>query len=310
MVTSSRAFYPKSGTTSGTFAAGNHHHAGSDVDSGTVAYARLPVGTTANTVAAGDTTVNLTGAQTVAGVKTFSSEPVAPSIQVTGITGAVNPGRFVGVTTSGAPSTGTFAVGDFVVSQNGQMFVCVVAGSPGTWVYPRDATNLLASGEETMARDMATQSMGANTGNLYLSYGTFRKSESTTQVRITTFTTAAAATPSLVRIGLYTIASDGAGTLVASIASDTTLFAAASTTYTKSWTTPYSKVAGQRYALGVLVVTATTAPTLCGAPLPRGTEPAAAPKLCAFLGSQTDLPSSFTDASLSNTSSRFYGVVA
>lgn len=55
-MTSSRAFYPKSGTTSGTFAAGNHHHAGSDVDSGTVAYARLPTGTTSSTVATGDHT--------------------------------------------------------------------------------------------------------------------------------------------------------------------------------------------------------------------------------------------------------------
>ncbi len=267
-------------------------------------------GTTAGTFAAGDTVVRLTGAQTVAGVKTFSSEPVAPSGKVTGTTGAPNAGRFVGVTTSGAPTSGTYAVGDFCVSQNGQMFVCVTAGTPGTWVTPRDLTNLLTSGEETMARDMATSSMGTVTQNMYLSYGTFRKSESTTAARITTFTTAAAATPTLVRIGLYTIASDGAGTLVASTANDTTLFAAASTTYTKSWQVAYSKVAGQRYAMGVLVVTSATAPTLCGAAMPRGTEAAAAPKLCAFLGSQSDLPSSFTDASLSATASRFYGVVA
>lgn len=44
------------GTTSGTVAAGNHTHAGSAIDSGTVAYARLPTGTAASTVAIGDHT--------------------------------------------------------------------------------------------------------------------------------------------------------------------------------------------------------------------------------------------------------------
>jgi hypothetical protein len=42
------------GTTSSTVAIGNHGHAGSDISSGTVAYARLPVGTAVSTVAAGD----------------------------------------------------------------------------------------------------------------------------------------------------------------------------------------------------------------------------------------------------------------
>lgn len=49
-------------------------------------------------------------------------------------TGVAAVGRFAGVTTSGAPSTGTFLQGDFVVDQTGQMYVCTTAGSPGTWV--------------------------------------------------------------------------------------------------------------------------------------------------------------------------------
>lgn len=40
----------------GTYAAAAHSHAGADVTSGTVAYGRLPVGTAASTVAAGDHT--------------------------------------------------------------------------------------------------------------------------------------------------------------------------------------------------------------------------------------------------------------
>lgn len=57
-----------------------------------------------------------------------------PFFAPTGLTGATNPARFVGGTnSSNAPVTGTFAVGDFVVSQNGEIFVCTTAGSPGTW---------------------------------------------------------------------------------------------------------------------------------------------------------------------------------
>lgn len=49
------------------------------------------------------------------------------------LTGATAATRYVGGTTSGAPASGTFAVGDFVVVQNGHIFVCTMAGTPGTW---------------------------------------------------------------------------------------------------------------------------------------------------------------------------------
>src|ERR1035437_557139 len=49
------------------------------------------------------------------------------------LTGAVAATRYVGGTASGAPSTGTFAVGDFVIDQIGKVWVCTSAGSPGTW---------------------------------------------------------------------------------------------------------------------------------------------------------------------------------
>lgn len=49
------------------------------------------------------------------------------------LAGAVAATRYVGGTTSGAPASGTFAVGDFVVTQDGSIYICTVAGSPGTW---------------------------------------------------------------------------------------------------------------------------------------------------------------------------------
>lgn len=51
-----------------------------------------------------------------------------------GLTGATASTRYVGGTTSGSPTSGTFAVGDFVIAQDGYVWICVTAGSPGGWV--------------------------------------------------------------------------------------------------------------------------------------------------------------------------------
>ena len=51
-----------------------------------------------------------------------------------GMTGATAASRYVGATASGAPTTGTFAVGDWIIDQTGKIYVATVAGSPGTWV--------------------------------------------------------------------------------------------------------------------------------------------------------------------------------
>ncbi len=49
------------------------------------------------------------------------------------LTGATQAARFVGATASGAPASGTFAVGDVVVARDGKVWVCTSAGTPGTW---------------------------------------------------------------------------------------------------------------------------------------------------------------------------------
>jgi hypothetical protein len=64
---------------------------------------------------------------------TFSTEVTAPDFKPTGLSGATAATRFVGGTASVAPTTGTFAVGDYVITQNGSLYVCTTAGSPGTW---------------------------------------------------------------------------------------------------------------------------------------------------------------------------------
>jgi len=55
------------------------------------------------------------------------------AIGATGLPGATAASRHAGATTSGAPTSGTFAVGDYIIDQTGAMYVCTVAGTPGTW---------------------------------------------------------------------------------------------------------------------------------------------------------------------------------
>lgn len=61
------------------------------------------------------------------------SDDAAPAFTATGLTGATAPSRWVGGTASGAPASGTFGAGDFVVDTSGDVWVCTAAGSPGTW---------------------------------------------------------------------------------------------------------------------------------------------------------------------------------
>lgn len=172
---------------------------------------------------------------------------------------------------------------------------------------PLVASYQLSSGEAVLDRIIGAQSTSVTTtsGVLALSYFVATKTETITQVRMASGGTAAGATPTLVRIGIWPAASDGSlSTLLASCASDTALFAAATTVYTKTLSSSFSKVAGTRYACGVLVVTAAAAPSLTG----YGAASTAtagwdlAPRMAAVVNSQTDLPSTVAVGSLATTS--------
>ncbi|XTP37072.1 hypothetical protein ACORG1_13020 [Mycobacterium sp. TJFP1] len=169
----------------------------------------------------------------------------------------------------------------------------------------------LTTGEATMSRNYVS-STACSTGNemLRLTYFTARKTETINSVRVPTGGTAAAATPTLCRIGIYSVDGSGNLTLVASTANDTALFAASNTAYTKTLSSPFSKVAGTRYAVGVLVVTGGTAPTLTGQSALHTGEGDQAPKLFSTVLSQTDLPASVSAGSIGATGHRHYVVLA
>lgn len=80
-----------------------------------------------------------------------------PYLSPLGLTGATQASRYVGATTSGAPTSGTFAKGDFVIDYTATIWVCTAAGTPGTWaptasqdVVNRSATATATLGEVTV----------------------------------------------------------------------------------------------------------------------------------------------------------------
>lgn len=169
----------------------------------------------------------------------------------------------------------------------------------------------LTSGESTMPRGQVSSS-GVQVGSsqsLRLSYFMAKKTEVVTQIRLITGGTAAAATPTLCRAGIYSEAANGDLTLVGSFANDTALFAGASTVYTKTLTASFTKTAGVRYAVGILVVTATTLPQFTGQTALNTTEATSAPRLTAAVSGQSDLPSSVANASLAGSGSRIYAAM-
>ena len=83
-----------------------------------------------NNAITGSGTINLTGTGTGSVGGTFT----ATALIASGLTGATQASRYVGATTSGAPASGTFAVGDFSIARDGAIWVCTGAGTPGTWV--------------------------------------------------------------------------------------------------------------------------------------------------------------------------------
>lgn len=65
---------------------------------------------------------------------TFGTSISTPAVGVTGLTGAVNASAYIGAVNGAAPTTGAHNVGDYVVDRTtGGFWVCVTAGTPGTW---------------------------------------------------------------------------------------------------------------------------------------------------------------------------------
>lgn len=185
---------------------------------------------------------------------------------------------------------------------NGQILVPDSSQSSGFRYSARDYDSLTA-GEFIPPRNRMTgNGIAVATGTLYLTYFTADKTETISTLTVWTGATQAAATPTLCRMGVYSVAANGDLTLAASTPNDTSLFAAQNTAYAKGVSVALSKVAGQRYAHALLITSSTTMPTFHGVQLPA-TSPTnsivmLAPAICGRVTSQTDLPSPISAASV------------
>lgn len=188
--------------------------------------------------------------------------------------------------------------------------VTIDATDPQNPVVVVPGPDALTTGEASSDRRLQNQSFTMTSGVLRLSYFTAQKTETITQLRMSSATTAAGATPTLVKMFVYTV--DGAGdmTLVGVTANDTSLFATINTAYTRSLVGSFSKTRGSRYATGTLVVTGAAAPTIAGnQPTFAASEAAMAPRIAGALTAQTDVPASITAASLTNATAGPYVVL-
>lgn len=166
--------------------------------------------------------------------------------------------------------------------------------------------DVLTSGEASMMRAEVIGTVTMSSGNMRIRYFTARKTETITQVKVSVGATAAGATPTLIRVGIWT--ADAAGALLSQVAAttnDTTLLATINADSTKSLASSWAKTAGTRYAVGFLVVTGATAPVLWGSSI-SNTIAGHSPKMGGIMSSQADLPASAASGSVADSGNMPY----
>jgi hypothetical protein len=160
------------------------------------------------------------------------------------------------------------------------------------------SSHAIVTGEANTTREALTSSI-LTSGSVFIKYFTATKTETITNTN--TYTTATGTGPTLCRVGVYTVAGNGDLTFLVGTTSDTTLWNAANAKFTKALSASWSKVKGTRYATAVIYV-GTTSPTLVGGSysatggiyLALSTPP----RVFGLVLSQSDLPSTITEASL------------
>ena len=132
-----------------------------NVSTDTLTITRAQYGTTAQAITVGyqiaqTVDANLLSQLAPLSGATFTGEVVAPDFKASGLTGATTATRYVGGTVNGAPTSGTFAVGDFIVDQTGTIWVCTTAGTPGTWTTTISSHLSLRTASATVGRNEIT----------------------------------------------------------------------------------------------------------------------------------------------------------
>lgn len=186
------------------------------------------------------------------------------------------------------------------------------AASEDALSWARQASGQIPNAEVTVPRLLASNGATLSSGTMRLAYWTAQHSATYGTIRVAGGSAASGAPPTVCRLGVYSIDSaTGNLTLIAACANDTTLFNAAGTMFSRPLTTPVTLTAGQRYAMGFLVVTTGTAPNVtCASTQLPAAEMVLEPRLSALLTAQTDLPASITAGALTTSTAVAYGALA
>lgn len=150
---------------------------------------------------------------------------------------------------------------------------------------------------------ISNESVTMPTGTIRFRWFTAMATESITRIRTISGGTAAAATPTLCRVGIYSVdPTTGNLALLVACASDTALWAATNTAYTSTLTSTFSKIAGTRYAFAMLCVSGVATPTMQGGPplgMFNGSVGISLPQTSGIRTGRTDLDAAITAASIS-----------
>lgn len=175
---------------------------------------------------------------------------------------------------------------------------------PGT--APQDP-DLLVTGEEVTTRGLVQSEYPLDSGTIFFTYFTARKTEPITKIRTGVYGTAGA-TLTRARVGVWSVSAAGLLTPIASSTNDTAMWTGTFQSYAKSLSATWNKTAGTRYAVGLLAV-GSTMPVLATHAV-KFLDVADGPRVQGELAGQTDFPGgTIADASLANGYRRFQAIL-
>jgi hypothetical protein len=241
---------------------------------------------------------------TVPSTVTGPTGPTGPQSTVPGPTGPTGPPSTVAGPTGPTGSTGPkglvaatspvlYDSGTSTVSFDTDAYESLLVGS----------TNQSSTTIDVFPR------IGNFTGNpssetTYFTFFTPRITQSVTSISVVSASTQTTG-QSLVRFGLYTVDGSGVATLVARTASDSTIFSAVNTVYTRTFNTTggypssYTLVAGTRYAIGVVIVAATTGTVYTAFNSIPSALSTLSPRMTGLVAATSDLPTTASTYSAS-----------
>jgi hypothetical protein len=165
----------------------------------------------------------------------------------------------------------------------------------------------LTAGAATMSKmDIGVSSLAINSNTVRFGYLTAPRTETVTQLVLRCGAVAASATPTVVQFALYSVASNGNLTKLSETANDTALLSAQNTDYAKALGASVPLTAGQRYAIGVLVVTAGTVPQVAATNTLGGTSSTLLPYMATTYAASGSFPSSIVFGTLGIHASVIY----